>query len=139
MSRGYPTSLATSRASLYSAIAPSEPGTVGTPAGRGDLLRLDFVAHPAEDVGGRADEADPFCFAHGGEVGVFGEGSGGMTSALEPMPRQSPRERCGTSSWPARADGDGLIGQLHRQRICVGLGVGEHTTDAQLFACPDDA
>ncbi len=108
----------------------------------GQALGLDLVAHGPDRVLGRADEGDPGVFEgpHEGwvlgqeaEPGMHGLGPGLLSRGHDLLDRQVAVDG------RRRADGHGLVGQLHVQRGGVRIGIHGHGRDAQPAGGADDA
>ena len=118
-------------------------------AGNHGHTRLDhglfgptLVPHQADGLGRGADESDPAGFADLGKVGRLGEESvPGMNGvSARDLRRRNDGGHAQVGILRAGgADADGLIGELHVQRVAVGLGIDSDRLQAQLFAGPDDA
>ena len=110
--------------------------------GGGRLAGHGLVTHLPDDFGAGADELDVGGGALLGEAGALGEEAvarvdgvdvgdlGGRDDAILAQVRILAR------SGP---DADGLVGELHVQRLLVGLGIDRDGLDAQLPARADDA
>ncbi len=121
---------------------PSLPGVTGIPARRA-VSRAVFLS-PIERMadGRRPDELDVAARADLREVRVFAQ------EAVAGMNRIRIADLRGADDAVdlqialvarAGADADGLVGELHVERIHVGLGINGEGLDALLLAGADDA
>ena len=108
----------------------------------GELLRLDLVAHGLDGLDVRPDEHDAGLLERARKGSVLGEKPVARMNGLR-AGRLGRGHDLGDIEIGLRglrrADGYGLIGHLHVQRVAVGLGIDGHGLDAEPARGPDDA
>ena len=107
-----------------------------------DVARRDLVAEGADRLGRRADPGEPGVDDGLGEVGVLRQepvaGVHGVGTGLAGDVEQLVDDEVGLGRARA-AEGVGLVGGLHVQRVAVGVGVDSDARDAGVAARPGDA
>src|SRR5262249_32674100 len=99
--------------------------------------RLHLIAHLHHCCRRRADEGETDLMADLGKAGVLREEAIAGVDCLTPSDKGGADEigdaEIAFTAW-ARADADALVRQPHRQRVAVGLRIGDDRLDTKLAA-----
>ncbi len=123
----------------HRAVGPRDHRDAG---GLHELARGGLVAHGGDHLGGGPDEGDALVGAALGEVRVLGqEAVAGVDGvAVRRLGHGEDRVHIEVAlGRRRRTDAVGVLGELHVQRLAVGLGVDHHRLDIQLAAGAEHA
>jgi hypothetical protein len=124
-----------------SVTAPSEPGTVGTPAAFIASMARHLVAHQADGVGAGADEGKSGAFDRFSEIGVLREKTVTGVNSLGVGDFGGADDRRNVQVAVAsrrRADAQRFVGEAYMHQVTVGLRVNGDGADTEFLAGAQD-